>query len=102
MIITSVVAVGIWKSCVPGPPEKMEHPGIEKSEKKRFFRLMDCRKLSPDVCRHAVQNERLPLQVVVQVLFFEQLRATSTGGLAPEATMGLGPGGRTNTEEEWG
>ncbi|MFS7911242.1 putative NPH3 domain-containing protein [Helianthus anomalus] len=87
MIITSVVAVGIWKSCVPGRPEKMAS-GLQK--------------ISPDVCRHAVQNERLPLQVVVQVLFFEQLRATSTGGLAPEATMGLAPGGRTNTEEEWG
>ncbi|KAF5791588.1 putative BTB/POZ domain, NPH3 domain, NPH3/RPT2-like family protein [Helianthus annuus] len=81
-----------------------EHPGIGKSEKKRICRLMDCRKLSPDACKHAVQNERLPLRVVVQVLFFEQLRVTSSGGMAAEAAMGLAPGGssRTNTEEEWG
>ncbi|MFS7997472.1 putative NPH3 domain-containing protein [Helianthus anomalus] len=93
MITTFVVAVGIWKSCIPGPPEQM-------SEKRRIFWLMECRKLSTDVCRHAVQNERLPLQVVVQVIFFEQLRATSNGGLAPEATIGLAPGRRINTEEE--
>ncbi|KAF5797076.1 putative NPH3 domain-containing protein [Helianthus annuus] len=50
-----------------------EHPWIGKSIKKRVCRLMDCRKLSPDACKHTVQNERLPLRVVVQVLFFEQL-----------------------------
>ncbi|KAL8231243.1 hypothetical protein R6Q57_001021 [Mikania cordata] len=81
-----------------------EHPGIGKSEKKRICRLMDCRKLSPDACKHAVQNERLPLRVVVQVLFFEQLRATTTGGMLPEAAISLPPGGisRTNTDDEWG
>lgn len=30
---------------------------------------------------HAAQNERLPLRVVVQVLFFEQVRAAMAGGL---------------------
>lgn len=79
-----------------------EHPGIGKSEKKRICRLMDCRKLSPDACRHAVQNERLPLRVVVQVLFFEQLRTTTTDGMPPEANIPPGGSSRTNTEEEWG
>ncbi|KAL8250987.1 hypothetical protein R6Q59_034680 [Mikania micrantha] len=81
-----------------------EHPGIGKSEKKRICRLMDCRKLSPEACKHAVQNERLPLRVVVQVLFFEQLRATTTGGMLPEAAISLPRGGisRTNTDDEWG
>ena len=41
---------------------------------------MDCKKLSVDACMHAVQNERLPLRVVVQVLFFEQVRASATSG----------------------
>ncbi|KAK1433139.1 hypothetical protein QVD17_10045 [Tagetes erecta] len=79
-----------------------EHPGIGKSEKKRICRLMDCRKLSPDACRHAVQNERLPLRVVVQVLFFEQLRTTATDGMPPESNILPGGSSRTNTEEEWG
>lgn len=89
-----------------------EHPGIDKSERKRICRLMDCRKLSAEACLHAVQNERLPLRVVVQVLFFEQLRATSTGNSTPELPgplRALLPGGShgssrsttTNTEEDW-
>ena len=35
---------------------------------------MDCQKLSLEACTHAAQNERLPLRVIVQVLFFEQLQ----------------------------
>ncbi|XP_015890360.1 BTB/POZ domain-containing protein NPY5 [Ziziphus jujuba] len=90
-----------------------EHPGISKSERKRICRLMDCRKLSADACMHAVQNERLPLRVVVQVLFFEQVRATTSAGNStpdlPGSIRALLPGGSrgssrsttTNTEEDW-
>jgi len=39
---------------------------------------MNCQKLSLEACTHAAQNERLPLRVVVQVLFFEQLRLRTT------------------------
>ncbi|XP_062202887.1 BTB/POZ domain-containing protein NPY4-like [Phragmites australis] len=53
------------------------HPGMSKSEKKRLSALMDCKKLSADASAHAVQNERLPLRVVVQVIFFEQVRQSS-------------------------
>lgn len=38
---------------------------------------MDCQKLSIDACMHAAQNERLPLRVVVQVLFSEQLKISN-------------------------
>lgn len=42
---------------------------------------MNCQKLSLEACTHAAQNERLPLRVVVQVLFFEQLQLkTSIAG----------------------
>ncbi|KAA8545781.1 hypothetical protein F0562_020768 [Nyssa sinensis] len=89
-----------------------EHPGISKSERKRICRLMDCKKLSADACMHAVQNERLPLRVVVQVLFFEQVRtATSSGTSTPDLPKGIkdlnsGSHGSsrsatTNTEEDW-
>ncbi|KAH7306716.1 hypothetical protein KP509_22G026400 [Ceratopteris richardii] len=57
-----------------------EHPGLTKTERKRVCQLMDCRKLSMDACMHAAQNDRLPLRVVVQVLFFEQVRAAMAGG----------------------
>ncbi|CAN6334694.1 unnamed protein product [Urochloa humidicola] len=60
-----------------------EHPGLSKSEKKRLCALMDCKKLTADASAHAVQNERLPLRVVVQVLFFEQIRQSSASAATP-------------------
>ena len=41
-------------------------------------KLLDCQKLSQEACAHAAQNERLPVQMVVQVLYFEQLRMRNT------------------------
>ncbi|MED6204854.1 hypothetical protein PIB30_012625 [Stylosanthes scabra] len=91
-----------------------EHPEISKSDRKRICRLMDCRRLSADACMHAIQNERLPMRVVVQVLFFEQLRASSSseGNSTPDRAGSMRsslPSGShessrsitTNTEEEW-
>ena len=67
-----------------------EHPGLSKSEKKRLCALMDCKRLSADASAHAVQNERLPLRVVVQVLFFEQLRQSSAASASvPSAARSL-------------
>ncbi|GKV22999.1 hypothetical protein SLEP1_g32792 [Rubroshorea leprosula] len=56
------------------------HPDLNKSERKRLCRILDCKKLSVEACMHAAQNEKLPLRVVVQVLFFEQARAAMAGG----------------------
>ncbi|WCJ31386.1 Phototropic-responsive NPH3 family protein [Euphorbia peplus] len=86
-----------------------EHPGISKSERKRICKLMDCRKLSAEACMHAVQNERLPLRVVVQVLFFEQVRQSTPSAELPGSIGAILPGGSqgssrtttTNTEEDW-
>ncbi|XP_024525382.1 BTB/POZ domain-containing protein At1g30440-like [Selaginella moellendorffii] len=50
------------------------HPWLLEHERERICRIMDCQKLSLEACTHAAQNERLPLRVVVQVLFFEQLQ----------------------------
>ncbi|ESQ51086.1 hypothetical protein EUTSA_v10023006mg [Eutrema salsugineum] len=67
-----------------------EHAGITKGEKKKMCKLMDCRKLSVEACMHAVQNDRLPLRVVVQVLFFEQVRAAaSSGSSTPDLPKGM-------------
>ncbi|KAJ0975717.1 hypothetical protein J5N97_017682 [Dioscorea zingiberensis] len=57
------------------------HPWLTDSEREQLCRLLDCQKLSLEACTHAAQNERLPLRVVVQVLFFEQLQLrTSIAG----------------------
>ncbi|RWR72796.1 BTB/POZ domain-containing protein NPY2 [Cinnamomum micranthum f. kanehirae] len=93
-----------------------EHPGLSKGERKRICKLMDCKKLSMDACMHAAQNERLPLRVVVQVLFFEQVRAAASSGggghdlpgniraLLPienGASHGSSRSATTNTEDDW-
>ncbi|XP_022896153.1 BTB/POZ domain-containing protein NPY2-like [Olea europaea var. sylvestris] len=89
-----------------------EHPGINKNERKRICKLMDCKKLSADACMHAVQNERLPMRVVVQVLYFEQVRAAASSGSntpdLPKAIKDLNCGSNgssrsttANTDEDW-
>ncbi|KAH1199542.1 BTB/POZ domain-containing protein [Glycine max] len=50
------------------------HPALTEQECKKLCKLIDCQKLSEEACNHAAQNDRLPLQMVVQVLYFEQLR----------------------------
>lgn len=57
------------------------HPWLSESDREQLCRLLDCQKLSLEACTHAAQNERLPLRIVVQVLFFEQLQLrTSIAG----------------------
>ncbi|XP_028808510.1 BTB/POZ domain-containing protein At5g48800-like [Neltuma alba] len=50
------------------------HPGLSELDKKKLCKLLDFQKLSQEAGAHAAQNERLPLQSIVQVLYFEQLR----------------------------
>ncbi|KAJ4962599.1 hypothetical protein NE237_022538 [Protea cynaroides] len=48
------------------------HPALSEMESKKVCSLMDCQKLSREACAHAAQNDRLPVQTVVQVLYYEQ------------------------------
>ncbi|XP_076900645.1 BTB/POZ domain-containing protein SR1IP1-like [Bidens hawaiensis] len=50
------------------------HPMLGDMERKKVCSLMDCQKLSREACAHAAQNDRLPVQTVVQVLYYEQQR----------------------------
>ncbi|CAL0329557.1 unnamed protein product [Lupinus luteus] len=50
------------------------HTGLSDLDKKKLSKLIDFQKLSQEAGAHAAQNERLPLQSIVQVLYFEQLR----------------------------
>ncbi|GMP71719.1 hypothetical protein CsSME_00030017 [Camellia sinensis var. sinensis] len=57
------------------------HPWLAEPDREQLCRLIDCQKLSLEACTHAAQNERLPLRIIVQVLFFEQLQLrTSIAG----------------------
>ncbi|TYI10010.1 hypothetical protein ES332_A09G111100v1 [Gossypium tomentosum] len=59
------------------------HPWLSDREKEVLCNIIDYGKLSIDACAHASQNKRLPVRVVLQVLFFEQLhlRAALAGCL---------------------
>ncbi|KAK1353197.1 BTB/POZ domain-containing protein [Heracleum sosnowskyi] len=50
------------------------HQGLSDTDKQQLCRLIDFQKLSQEAGSHAAQNERLPLQSMVQVLYIEQLR----------------------------
>ncbi|OAE34034.1 hypothetical protein AXG93_4142s1190 [Marchantia polymorpha subsp. ruderalis] len=64
------------------------HPLLTEHERKKLCRTLDCQRLSLDACMHAAQNERLPLRVVVQVLFGEQIKlrnaVTGSSSMAKE------------------
>ena len=74
-----------------------EHPELSKADKKRLCRLIDCRKLSPDVRAQAIANDRMPLRTIVQLLFVEQERTigaaggshAADGGAADRASVGV-------------
>ncbi|KAJ0872701.1 putative BTB/POZ domain, NPH3 domain, NPH3/RPT2-like family protein [Helianthus annuus] len=57
------------------------HPWLADFEREQMCRLMNVQKLSQEASTHAARNERLPMRVIVQVIFFEQLRIrTSIAG----------------------
>lgn len=59
---------------------------MKESDRYRLCKTINCQKLSQEACTHAAQNERLPVQMAVQVLYFEQIRmknAMSNGGANP-------------------
>lgn len=50
------------------------HPSLTDAERTSLCRLMDPGALSLAACVHAASNERLPLRVIVQLLFSEQIK----------------------------
>ncbi|KAL3622348.1 hypothetical protein CASFOL_033759 [Castilleja foliolosa] len=60
-----------------------KHRHLTETEREKVCRILDCNKLSGEACEHAARNERLPVRVVVQVLFVVQLKlreAREVGG----------------------
>ncbi|KAE8685499.1 BTB/POZ domain-containing protein SETH6 [Hibiscus syriacus] len=47
---------------------------VSQENTNKLCKTIDCQKLSQEACSHAAQNERLPVQMAVQVLYFEQIR----------------------------
>ncbi|XP_072962442.1 BTB/POZ domain-containing protein At5g47800-like isoform X1 [Typha angustifolia] len=57
-----------------------EHRELSKEERKQLCRMIDCRKLSPQVRAQAIANDQMPLRTIVQLLFIEQERAGGASG----------------------
>ncbi|PKA60287.1 Putative BTB/POZ domain-containing protein [Apostasia shenzhenica] len=53
------------------------HPSLTEPDCKKLCKLINCQKLSQEASNHAAQNDRLPVQMTVRVLYFEQLRLKS-------------------------
>lgn len=49
------------------------HPNISQEEKGEVCKHLNCQKLSLETCIEAVQNELMPLRLIVQALFVQQL-----------------------------
>ncbi|XP_051114795.1 BTB/POZ domain-containing protein At5g48130 [Andrographis paniculata] len=49
------------------------HPDLLPEEKEMLCKYLNCQKLSQEVCIEAVQNELMPLRLIVQALFMQQL-----------------------------
>lgn len=47
---------------------------LTENECKKLCKFIDCQKLSQEACNHAAQNDRLPVQMAVRVLYSEQVR----------------------------
>ncbi|XP_072977260.1 BTB/POZ domain-containing protein At5g48130 [Typha angustifolia] len=51
----------------------LEHPHLSSEEKASVCKYLNCQKLSQETCIQAVQNEFMPLRLIVQALFVQQL-----------------------------
>ncbi|CAN0900452.1 BTB/POZ domain-containing protein At3g44820 [Linum grandiflorum] len=63
------------------------HPWLSEREKEELCNIIDYQKLSIDAYAHASQNERLPLRIVLQVLFFEQMQLRRALAGPPSITL---------------
>ncbi|OIT26572.1 PREDICTED: root phototropism protein 2 [Nicotiana attenuata] len=55
------------------------HPNLDEIEREKVCSVMDALKLSYEARVHASQNKRLPVQIVLHALYFDQLKIRSGG-----------------------
>ncbi|XP_018486217.1 putative BTB/POZ domain-containing protein At3g08660 [Raphanus sativus] len=69
------------------------HPLVTEEERKSLCKFIDCNKLSQEASNHMAQNDRLPVQMVVRVLYSEQLRMKKAlSGDSDEGVLDLSSG----------
>lgn len=50
------------------------HPGLSEEDRLAVCTVLNCQKLSQEACVHAVQSELMPLRLIVQAMFTQQLQ----------------------------
>ncbi|CAH8283457.1 unnamed protein product [Eruca vesicaria subsp. sativa] len=69
------------------------HPIMTEEERKSLCKFIDCNKLSQEASNHMAQNDRLPVQMVVRVLYSEQLRLKKAlSGDSEESVLDMSSG----------
>lgn len=63
------------------------HPNLDELEKEKVCSVMDPLKLSGEARVHASQNKRLPVQVVLHALYYDQLKMRSGAAEEREAAV---------------
>ncbi|XP_051142712.1 root phototropism protein 2-like isoform X2 [Andrographis paniculata] len=65
------------------------HPNLDEIEREKVCSAMDPLKLSYEARLHASQNKRLPVQIVLHALYYDQLKLRSGGDehKTPDAAM---------------
>lgn len=53
------------------------HPSASLEDRSMVCRSLNCQKLSQGACAHAVQNDMMPLRLIVQAMFMQQLQTRS-------------------------
>ncbi|KAJ3672990.1 hypothetical protein LUZ60_006364 [Juncus effusus] len=87
----------------------LENPNLSNEEKASLCNHLTCQKLSHQTCIQAVQNDQMPIRLIVQALFIQQLHThqtlkdctdsfryttelTGTGTFTPKSTSPYGKG----------
>eukprot|EP01018_Ginkgo_biloba_P030336 Gb_38662 [translate_table: standard] len=50
------------------------HPQMSDTERLNMCKTLNCQKLSQEICIHAVQNDFMPLRMIVQAMYMHQLQ----------------------------
>ncbi|KAJ6291239.1 hypothetical protein OIU76_023324 [Salix suchowensis] len=61
------------------------HPNLDEIEREKVCSVMDPLKLSYEARLHASQNKRLPVQIVLHTLYYDQLKLRSGADDQPDA-----------------
>lgn len=75
------------------------HPGLDEIEREKACSVMDPLRLSYEARLHASQNKRLPLQVVLHALYYDQLKLRSGSGPDEPAIVNVASGDEALVKE---